>query len=265
MALETNTPQLTLEHMSLGSQERLEAGLRAGIARNKTGGLSNYSLCLFAGRRPTPEEIERGVFFMLGDSADTQLCGVYNISVNDYIELSSEDTSTLDGVPINDTSVMARKNRPANVSDFIDTDGSVLYHHKFRKFNEIEARTGISQSSIDLVKLLGNGAAPTWALMSPWGSRVYWYDFLRERSTTDSPKVFQRHDGKSIKLTPYAASPYAAHYLTVGDIVDEPTANLVLSKGAERGQLLKPSSISIHRLRYALPKKKTAPISLTGG
>ncbi len=267
MALETNTPQLTLEHMSLGSQERLEAGIREGITSNLTSGFQNYTLCLFSGRRPSPEEIKNGIYFLQGVNSEpsTQFCGIYRISPNQYMELSTESPFALNGRVGNSDEVLGTKLRPANMANFTDTDGYVVRHHLFKKHVTISCygnNTGVTIT--DEVKQLGNGAAPTWALMYPWGHYTSWTNFLYHNPTSARSQTHKRRDGKILYLSPKAVQGHTNFYLTVGDINDEPTANLVLRKGAEAGQVSQPKEIVIHRLKFAMPKTKTAPLTLAG-
>ncbi|MCP4528724.1 MAG: hypothetical protein GY833_22850 [Aestuariibacter sp.] len=263
MALEPNTPKLTLEHMSLGSQERLEAGIREGITRNMVEGYQNYSICLFTGRRPSAEEVENGIYFFNGSRPSDHVCGLFNIKATDYVELATESPFALEGRAPNGLDVMANKFRPVNPDDFVDTDGYAVRHHKFKR-NEIFAAASYGAEPSDEIQQLGNGAAPTWALMYPWGHQTSYTTFISHDATGFVPKEFTRRDGKSIKLSAMAVRPESNYFLTVGDIHEEPTANLVLHKGAESGQTEAPRKIRIHRLKYVMPKTKTAPIMLQG-
>ncbi len=269
MALETNTPQLTLEHMSLGSRERLEAGIRAGIVRNLTAGYQAYSLCLFSGRRPTPEEIKNGIYLFQGSDPSSQFCGVYNISPDDFVELAAESEFALAGRDLSSNEVFAGKNYPSNPTGFVDHESQVVFHHKFRKHRFHFARgNSIGIQAAQPIKDLGNGAAPTWAVLYPWGTRDNLDEFFQKDGNArpnEAVTTFSRRDGKSIKLAARAIRPECNMYLTVGDIQDEPTANLVLRKGAERGLDNQPRSIAIHRLKYSMPRMKTAPITTQGG
>jgi hypothetical protein len=248
MAITTQNPNLQLVGGQLGSQERLEAGAFDHIARRGASPTYMY-LALFCGPRPSQEEIGTGNFTFVGHSstasAEAHCIGIFRFRSDEYVELSAVPEMLRDTNAVNDALTTPRQRMPADPADMVDTGSRDLMHLLFNKHQPLSG-TRIKPYYID-----GRENGATWGLLCNVAIPSWSFDYLMTANTAKSK--ITRHDGVvAYAQTRSVLSENYSHYVTIGDAVQEPTANVTLHKGAERGLTTQSSDIRIHRIRLRL-------------
>lgn len=252
MAITTHNPNLQLVGGQLGSKERLEAGAHNLIANRRGNG--ELRIALFSGARPSPEERESGFYTLYGTSPVDQCIGLWSIPKTHFTEFAALPEQLRAGGALNDTASAPNQPMPVDINAMLSTDGYDLTHLIFDKFRQYERADGTSTTLPDAIQQQGSkGHGATWGLVSLQGSggQRFPEDVFYNGSSTSSIN-FERPDGKSATFTTRKVDPLYSQYITVGDIIDEPTANLVLHSGAESGLASQPSQIRPHRLRIRM-------------
>lgn len=260
MALSTQSTALQLVAGTLGSQARLQAGMEHLFIDQKT---PDVRIALFRGPRPSQLEIDNHAFILEGERLGySSFIGIWEMYRHYYTQLTTRHNQYLgdaDYATGKGESVM-----PSEPTALMPNDEQDFFHAIFPRHYRISRRSSGSLVPVSTEGLeLGNGAAPTWGLVSFHSSVNAGVDnSVTQHGTELSLAELFTPAAKRRPFTILAPRQEFNHYITVGDWRDEPEANLTLYRGAEAGQATSPGTISPQRLRMRLNPVQSVPMGI---
>lgn len=237
MASTTKTPKLTLEACQLGNAERYDAAFVELVTNRRlyiTYPLRSRKMyvALFAGRRPTQEEIESGFYHFLGTSTDAHMLGIYELPEVYTTTLSAVPEILYEGKAPHDPSLYPHSTTPADPNELQTGTGDMLHLVYPRTVSMVRRHHGSyahNHYGRYVAPLTGEGNAPSWGLIAFYDTPSY--NMLEQVFASHNSATYNRimrRDGKEVYITTAQVTDKFNNYITVGSLDSDPSANLVL-------------------------------------
>lgn len=246
MALGSQKPSMALISGSLGNSD----WLRDAIIEKTTYWRANGHLyiALFAGRRPSREEIQNNSYIFSGNNATYSFIGVMPCLKHGSYGYASPvvlnpkpEHMRIEGEGLQENSAYYPM---ASDDAQLSSDSNDIVNMVFPKGYQTELLSTTNYSNLEPNKYMAldgeNGHGATWGLVCFGTSTKYTLnDILHTDAATDSNRRSYVYLGNEANNVVYQNNAQATSdymfYITVGDVIDEPDANLVLLQGAEKG------------------------------
>ncbi|MDK1290065.1 hypothetical protein [Pseudoalteromonas umbrosa] len=245
MALGSQKPTMSLVSGSFGDPDWLRDTLLDTMTAWRNNG--KLIIALFAGRRPTREELENNHYLISGYYANYSFIGM--VTLDKYGNGNRSAPLLLnpklkhhrsEGEGLIDEQATPYYNMPNRESE-LSTDPNDIVNMVFPKGMSYGLHGPTQHYDMEerkLVALNGNdNHRATWGLVCFGTTTSVRSDMIFDNTTAESRRSASTltREGHNVYINTSRATANYMYYITVGDIEDEPTANLVLRHGAQKG------------------------------